>query len=47
MLLKNSAGRRCDQKALQQRFPARNPTAYTPCGVCCERSTVFQQPEPN
>jgi hypothetical protein len=23
----------------------RNPTAYTPCGVCCVRSTVFQQPE--
>jgi hypothetical protein len=25
----------------------KNPTAYTPCGVCCARSTGFQQSEPN
>jgi hypothetical protein len=46
-LRKNFAGRRCEQKALQQRFPARNPTAYTASAVCCGRSTVFHSSQSN
>jgi len=40
-LQKNFAGRRCDQKALQQRFPARNPTANTAKAVCCAAAQFF------
>jgi len=32
--------------AIRKRYRSaswRNPTAYTPYGVCCARSTVFQQ----
>jgi hypothetical protein len=29
------------RKALQQRFPARNPTAYTALAVCCAAAQFF------
>jgi hypothetical protein len=41
-LLKNFAGRRCEKKALLQRFPARNPTAYTALAVCCTAAQFFK-----
>jgi hypothetical protein len=37
----NFAGRRCEKKALRQRFPARNPTAYTALAVCCAAAEFF------
>jgi hypothetical protein len=45
-LLKNFAGRRCDQETLRQRFLAQ-PDGQHGVAVCCVRSTVFQQSEPN
>jgi len=41
-LRKNFDDRRCDQKALQQRFSDRNPTASTPYGVCCAAAQFFK-----
>jgi hypothetical protein len=41
-LWKNFAGRRCEKKALLQRFPARNPTAYTALAVCCAAAQFFK-----
>jgi hypothetical protein len=42
-LLKNPAGRRCEQKAPRKRFLAQ-PDGHTALAVYCVSSTVFHQP---